>query len=200
MLKPALWAGFAFMIAPPDSRETTFLPMHRLFLIGPMGAGKTTLGRMIAEDLGYAFIDSDRVIEARTGVDIPTIFDFEGESGFREREARTIEDLTLMDNIVLATGGGAVLRAENRRLLRERGFVVYLRVSIASQLVRTARDRNRPLLQTVNPEAKLRALAEARTPLYESIAHLTVDTDHSRTRTLKNRIVLAYLQTQPAIE
>ncbi|MGF1548774.1 MAG: shikimate kinase AroK [Thiotrichales bacterium] len=174
--------------------------MHRLFLIGPMGAGKTTLGRMIAEDLGYAFIDSDRVIEARTGVDIPTIFDFEGESGFREREARTIEDLTLMDNIVLATGGGAVLRAENRRLLRERGFVVYLRVSIASQLVRTARDRNRPLLQTVNPEAKLRALAEARTPLYESIAHLTVDTDHSRTRTLKNRIVLAYLQTQPAIE
>ncbi|MGF1642420.1 MAG: shikimate kinase AroK [Thiotrichales bacterium] len=174
--------------------------MHRLFLIGPMGAGKTTLGRMIAEELGYTFIDSDRVIEARTGVDIPTIFDFEGEAGFRDREARVIEDLTLMNNVVLATGGGAILRPENRKLLHERGFVVYLRVSVAAQLVRTARDKNRPLLQTANPEAKLQTLAATRTPLYESIAHLTVDTDHSRTRTLKNRIVLAYLQNQPVSE
>ncbi len=169
--------------------------MHRLFLIGPMGAGKTTLGRMIAEELGYAFIDSDRVIEERTGVDIPTIFYFEGEEGFRERETRVLEDLTLRDNTVLATGGGAILRAENRAMLHSRGFVVYLAVSVAQQLARTARDKHRPLLQTPDPEARLRELAAQRAPLYASIAHFTIDTDHSRTRTLKNRIVQAYLQS-----
>ena len=171
---------------------TTPTHMQRLFLIGPMGAGKTTLGRLIAQDLGYDFVDSDRVIEARTGVTIPTIFDIEGEEGFRERESRIIDELTQRDRIVLATGGGAILRPENRRWLHERGFVVYLKVSIRQQLERTMRDRSRPLLQTPDPAATLTRLAEIRKPLYEETAHFSINTNHSRTRTLKNKIVAAY--------
>lgn len=166
--------------------------MPRLFLVGPMGAGKTTLGKLVAADLGYDFVDSDRVIEERTGVDIPTIFHFEGEEGFRKREARVIDELTQMDNIVLATGGGAILREENRVHLHNRGFVVYLKVSVQMQLLRTSRDRNRPLLNNDNPELILIKLAAARTPLYEEVAHCIVDTDHSRTRSLRNQIIHEY--------
>ncbi len=166
--------------------------MQRLFLIGPMGAGKTTLGRLIAQDLGFEFLDSDRVIEERTGVTIPTIFDIEGEQGFRERESRIIDELTRHDRIVLATGGGAILRPENRRWLHERGFVVYLKVSLRQQLERTARDRSRPLLQTEDPAATLARLAEIRKPLYEETAHFSINTNNSRTRTLKNKIIAAF--------
>lgn len=165
--------------------------MQNLFLIGPMGAGKTTLGRMIANDLGYQFFDSDRVIEERTGVDIPTIFDYEGEQGFRKRESRIIDELSRLKHIVLATGGGAVLRKENRDHLMQRGFVVYLQVSVKTQLKRTSKDQSRPLLQTEDPEEKLRQLAAVRTPLYEATCDLSVDTDHLHMRTLKNDIISA---------
>jgi len=166
--------------------------MHNLFLIGPMGAGKTTLGRIIAHELGYPFFDSDRVIEERTGVDIPTIFDYEGERGFRNRESKIINELTQFNKVVLATGGGAVLRKENRDRLAQRGFVVYLKVSVRSQLERTSRDKTRPLLQIENPEAKLRELADARRPLYEATCDFSVSTDEQRTRALKISIIKAY--------
>ncbi len=166
--------------------------MHNLFLIGPMGAGKTTLGRIIAQELGYPFFDSDRVIEERTGVDIPTIFDYEGEQGFRDRESKVIDELTQLKKIVLATGGGAVLHKENRDRLAQRGFVIYLKVSVKSQLERTSKDTSRPLLQIEDPEAKLRELADARRPLYEATCDFSVSTDEQRTRALKNSIIKAY--------
>jgi len=166
--------------------------MHNLFLIGPMGAGKTTLGRIIAQELGYPFFDSDRVIEERTGVDIPTIFDYEGEQGFRDRESKVIDELTQLKKVVLATGGGAVLRKENRDRLAQRGFVIYLKVSVKSQLDRTSRDKSRPLLQIEDPEKKLRELADARRPLYEATCDFSVSTDEQRTRALKNSIIKAY--------
>ncbi len=170
--------------------------MQRIFLIGPMGSGKTTLGRLIASSLGYDFVDSDREIEEKTGVSIPTIFDYEGEEGFREREIQAIEELSQRDRVVLATGGGAVIRPENRKALHERGFVVYLQVSIHCQLMRTSRDKNRPLLQTGNPKATLQKLARERAPLYEETAHFKIHTDHIRTRTLKSRIIKAYNEFQ----
>ena len=166
--------------------------MQRLFLIGPMGAGKTTLGRLLARQLGFEFFDSDRVIEERTGVDIPTIFDYEGEAGFRKRESIVIEELTKLDHIVLATGGGAILSPKNREALRRQGFVVYLKVSIRQQLIRTSRDQSRPLLQTENPEQRLQKLAEERNHLYESIADFTIDTDRYHTQTLKNQITKSF--------
>jgi len=166
--------------------------MHNLFLIGPMGAGKTTLGRIIAYELGYPFFDSDRVIEERTGVDIPTIFDYEGEQGFRDRESKIINELTQLKKVVLATGGGAVLRKENRDRLAQRGFVIYLKVSVKSQLERTSRDKSRPLLQIEDPEAKLRELADARRPLYEETCNFSVHTDEQRTQSLKASIIRAY--------
>jgi len=166
--------------------------MQKLFLIGPMGAGKTTLGRMLARDLHYEFYDSDRVIEEHTGVDIATIFDYEGETGFREREKNTLEELTGIERIVLATGGGAVLLEENRKALSNRGFVVYLQVSIRQQLLRTCRDQSRPLLQTENPEQRLQQLAKERNPLYESVADFVIDTDRYQMYALKKRIIKAF--------
>lgn len=157
-----------------------------------MGSGKTTIGKLIAAAIGYEFIDTDREIETRTGVSIPTIFDYEGEEGFRERETQVIEDLTQRDRVVLATGGGAVLRAKNRTLLNRRGFVVYLKVSVRVQLMRTSRDRNRPLLQTENPKKTLTEMAKLRAPLYEETAHFSINTDHIRTKALKARIIKAY--------
>jgi len=166
--------------------------MQRLFLIGPMGAGKTTLGRLLARELAYDFFDSDWAIEERTGVDIPTIFDYEGEVGFRKREKIMIQELTMRDRIVLATGGGAILSSDNRDILRRQGFVVYLKVSIRQQLIRTSRDQSRPLLQTDNPEQRLKKLADERNHLYESIADFTIDTDRFHTHALKNRILKAF--------
>lgn len=153
-----------------------------VFLVGPMGAGKTTVGRQLASALGYRFIDSDHEIEARCGADIPWIFDVEGEEGFRRREAQVIDDLTRRRGIVLATGGGAVIRPENRAALHERGFVVYLSASVDQQLARTARDRNRPLLRTANPREVLERLLAQREPLYRETAHVEVNTDAGNVR------------------
>ena len=163
---------------------------HRgIFLVGPMGAGKTTVGRQLASALGYAFVDSDHEIEARTGADIPWIFQVEGEDGFRRREAQVIDDLTRRPRIVLATGGGAVLRPENRAALHARGFVVYLSADIDHLLARTARDRNRPLLRTGNPRAVFEKLLAEREPLYREVAHLEVNTNAGNVREAVSAII-----------
>lgn len=160
-----------------------------LFLVGPMGAGKTTVGRHLADLLGRAFIDSDHEIERRTGATIPWIFEKEGEEGFRAREEAVLAELTVMDNIVLATGGGAVTREQSRNYLRERGTVIYLYTPVAMQVARTSRDRNRPLLQTSNPEARLRELLAIRDPLYRSVAHHVVQTLDGSARELAQKII-----------
>ncbi len=147
---------------------------QNLFIIGPMGAGKTTVGKQLSRVLGMEFIDSDQEIQRRTGVDIPTIFEFEGEEGFRVRERTVIDELTSKDGVVLATGGGAVLDADNRRVLSSRGFVIYLHCSPEQQFERTFRDRNRPLIQTNDPLAKLKGLMQEREPLYRQTADLVV--------------------------
>lgn len=153
-----------------------------VFLIGPMGAGKSTIGRLLSQELKYEFFDSDKVIEERCGADIPWIFDKEGEAGFREREESVIDELTQQKGIVLSTGGGAVLRGENRQHLASRGTVIYLCTSVEQQLARTARDRNRPLLQTADPEAVLRKLFAERDPLYRSVADIIIETDQRNPR------------------
>lgn len=173
----------------PEHSASDDRPRRRLFLVGPMAAGKTTIGRQLARRLGLAFVDSDGEIEARAGVDIATIFDFEGEAGFRIRESRVIAELTQGDDIVLATGGGAVLAEENRRLLHERGFVVYLAISVEEQLRRTRRDRSRPLLQKTDRRATLTRLAEERDPLYRSVAHVTIETEGRRSRHTLDRVL-----------
>lgn len=150
---------------------------QNIFLIGPMGAGKTTIGRQLAQALSREFIDSDRIIEERTGVDIPTIFEYEGEDGFRSREECIIDELSRQQHIVLATGGGSVIRPTNRQHLAARGFVVYLHTPVSLQLQRTAHDKNRPLLQTADPRARLEELFRNRDPLYREIADLVIDTD-----------------------
>ena len=142
-----------------------------------MGAGKTTIGRLLAHKLKLEFIDSDLEIEVRTGADIPWIFDVEGEAGFREREQRVLAELTQRDGILLATGGGAVIRPENRLALAGRGIVVYLYTSLEQQIERTGRDRHRPLLQDVDLAETLRALMQVRDPLYREIADYVVETD-----------------------
>lgn len=152
-----------------------------------MGVGKTTIGRQLAKNIGCKFLDSDHEIERRTGADIPWIFDIEGEAGFRERECIVIDELTQRQGLVLATGGGAVLSADNRRHLMSRGMVVYLRASIDHLLKRTAFDRNRPLLQTDNPRRRLEQLFAERDPLYQEIADVIVDTDN---RSVSNSVKL----------
>jgi shikimate kinase len=155
-----------------------------LFLIGPMGVGKSTIGRMLASSLGRPFFDSDREIEVVTGADIPWIFDVEGEAGFRVREEKMIDALTQRNNIVLATGGGAILSARSRANLRSRGTVIYLKASLAQQFERTSKDRNRPLLQTADPMTRIRELMKIREPLYIETAHITVDTSRRGPRTV----------------
>lgn len=149
----------------------------RIFLVGPMGTGKTTIGRQLAQALGLEFEDSDREIQRRTGVDIPTIFEYEGEEGFRVREKKVVADLVEVENQVLATGGGAVTDADNRRLLPARGFVIYLECSPEQQYDRTYKDKNRPLLQSDDPLASLKQLMKERDPLYQEIADLVVSTE-----------------------
>ncbi|KDE39698.1 Shikimate kinase I [Nitrincola lacisaponensis] len=165
-----------------------------------MGAGKSTIGRLLAQELSSTFIDSDKVIEERSGADIPWIFDVEGEAGFREREMAVISELTQLNDCVLATGGGVVLRPENRECLQNRGVVVYLQTSIEQQLERTARDRNRPLLQTANPEEVLRKLLEQRDPLYKSCADIIIRTDKRHPRAVIQEILrqLKQLSKQPS--
>lgn len=143
-----------------------------------MGAGKTTVGRQLAKRLGREFFDSDHEIVARTGVAIPTIFEIEGEDGFRRREAQTIAELSRMGNIVMATGGGAVLNAETRKCLHDSGWVIYLNVPPRLLYERTRHDKNRPLLRVEDPLSRLEELHAARDPLYKEVAHLTVDGAH----------------------
>ena len=162
---------------------------NRIFLIGPMGTGKTTVGRHLAQTLGMAFHDSDHVIQQRTGVDIPTIFEYEGEAGFRQRERQVIDELTQVDNLVLATGGGAVTTPENRQHLAARGIVFYLACSPEQQYSRTYRDRNRPLLQTEDPMQRLRTLMAEREPLYRDTADYEVSTEGRNAATVVSDIL-----------
>lgn len=153
--------------------------MHKsvIFLVGPMGAGKSTIGRLLASELSYNFRDSDRVIEERTGADIPWIFDMEGEEGFRERETAVLQELAGEVGTVVATGGGIVLREQNRELMKSAGYVCYLTASIDQLVERTARDKKRPLLQVENPRQKIIDLLALRDPLYQSAADFIVNTD-----------------------
>ena len=163
---------------------------QNLILVGPMGSGKSAVGRALARELGRDFVDSDDVIEERTGVDIPFIFEKEGEAGFRDREARVIADLTGMDGIILATGGGAVVREENRQHLGARGFVIYLKTSVDQQLKRTSRGRERPLLsQSEDPRDKLDRLMRDRESKYLEIADLIVTTDGRKVQAVTREIL-----------
>jgi shikimate kinase len=164
------------------------LGKRNIFLVGPMGSGKTAVGKSLARILGVPFHDSDREIERGTGVDIPYIFEKEGEAGFREREREAIDLLTRMEPIVLATGGGAVLRPENRSCLSARGCVVYLETSIDQLVSRVGRDENRPLLRNVDPRAKLEELLRQRAPLYAEVSDVTVTTDGKRVKTVAEQI------------
>jgi shikimate kinase len=163
-----------------------------IFLVGLMGAGKTTVGRQLARRLSKAFIDSDQEIEKRTGVCIPVIFEIEGEAGFRKREESIIEELTAQSNIVLGTGGGAVLSMANRDCLKSRGMVVYLRGNPEQLYERTRHDRNRPLLQTDDPLSRLKTLYAQRDPLYREVADIVIDTGRQSvanlTRQLKDKL------------
>jgi len=166
---------------PDDNRQDSNRPAcnrklqsGNLILVGMMGSGKTTMGRMLARHLDKVFVDSDEEIIKRTGVSIPHIFDIEGEAGFRQREAATIRDLARRDSMVLATGGGAVLEEQNREMLQNNGIVIYLKASVHDLWQRTRRDRNRPLLQTADPHAKLTELFQQRDPLYQQVADIIV--------------------------
>ncbi len=170
-----------------------------IFLVGLMGSGKTTLGRALAKRLNKRFVDADHEIEARTGASIPLIFEIEGEASFRQREADVIRDLTEQQGIVLATGGGAVLNETSRRLLKERGIVVYLRASVSSILQRTSHDRNRPLLQTADPKARIEELSVQRAPLYEEVAHIIVETGRPNVQSVVQNI-LAQLEKNAAAD
>ena len=162
--------------------------LDNVFLVGPMGSGKTAVGRQLARDLGVEFMDSDAEIERRTGVDITFIFEKEGEDRFREREKAVIADLAQRENVVLATGGGAILDADNRRLLGSNGIVVYLKTSVKQQLERTRHTQKRPLLLHGDPATVLARLMEVRGPLYEQLANISVDTGGQRVKTVVEQI------------
>lgn len=159
-----------------------------VFLVGPMGSGKTAVGRQLARDVGLEFIDSDAEIERRTGVDITFIFEKEGEARFREREKTVIADLTGREQVVLATGGGAILDPDNRRRLQSNGIVVYLRTTVKQQLERTRHTQQRPLLLDGDPAVILARLMQVRGPLYEALADISIDTGGQRVRTVVDQI------------
>ncbi len=160
-----------------------------VFLVGMMGAGKTSVGRQLAQRLGKRFVDADQEIEARCGVSIPVIFEIEGEAGFRLRERQVIDELTALSDIVLATGGGAVLSEDSRRRMHERGLVIYLKASANEIWHRTRRDRSRPLLATANPQQRIIDLLAAREPLYAETAHLTIESTHESVKSMVSRLI-----------
>ena len=168
------------------------LGKQNIFLIGPMGAGKTAVGRHVARLLDYPFYDGDQEIEQRTGADVPLIFEREGEAGFRRREREVMADLVRYQRIVLATGGGAILDENTRRDLAEHGWVVYLEASVAQQAERAARTRHRPLLHGTDPLLRLEQLLQVREPLYRQTADLTISTNHRRVAAVAERVVQAY--------
>ena len=172
------------------------LSKRNIFLIGPMGSGKTAVGRHLARLLQYTFHDSDADIEAKTGVDIPFIFEKEGETGFRIRERESIDRLTRLESIVLATGGGAVIDPANRTALAERGVVVYLVTSVNQQIERTRHARHRPLLHDADPEQRLKELMGRRAVLYAEIADLTIKTDGRRVQLVAEEIQQELRRTQ----
>lgn len=161
---------------------------HNVILIGPMGAGKTTIGRLLAKELGFSFHDTDTEIEERTGADITWIFDLEGEEGFRRRETDVLRELCQHSRSVIATGGGAVIKDENRKILSAAGTIVYLKASIGQQLKRTERDQRRPLLRDGDREQILSDLMEQRAPLYQEIADITIHTSDRGARTVAKEI------------
>lgn len=170
-------AAFFRSQQPPEQLRLHSLTKSRnIILVGLMGAGKTTVGKLLAKHLNKTFVDSDQEIERRTGVNIPLIFELEGEAGFRERESAVIADLCQHQELVLATGGGAVLREENRRNLKNSGTVVYLRAQVRDLWQRTRHDKSRPLLQTADPRAKLQELFVQRDPIYRTMADIIMDT------------------------
>ena len=162
---------------------------RNIFLIGPMGAGKSAVGRYLARTLHLSFVDSDDEIESRTGVDIPFIFEKEGEEGFRKRETAVIDDLSKMDGVVLATGGGAVINLDSRSRLGGRGFVVYLYTTVDQQVARTQKGRERPLLESTDPRATLQELLDTRDPMYREIADIIVETDGRKVKSVANEII-----------
>ena len=159
-----------------------------IILIGPMGSGKTSTGKMLAKEMGYVFLDTDEEVTKRTGVSIAYIFDVEGEEGFRKRECLALKECLNDNNTILSTGGGIVLSKENRDLLQDRGTVVYLQTSIRSQVKRTASTNNRPLLQNKDPEETLEKLMLTRAPLYEEIADITIMTDNKSLQEMSKEI------------
>lgn len=181
-------------LAPQSDRSAA--DARGVFLIGMMGAGKTSVGRLLAQRLGRRFVDADQEIEARCGVSIPVIFEIEGEAGFRQRERAMIDELTRLPGIVLATGGGAVLAPESRDRLRSRGRVVYLRASAEDIWQRTRRDRGRPLLATADPRGRIAELLAQREPLYAQTAHLVFDSSQDSLKSTVARLAEA-LEREP---
>ena len=183
-------ATYSFTMRGMQSSQTNNRKIQsgNLFLVGMMGAGKTTIGKLLAQQLGRVFVDSDDEIQHRTGVTIPHIFDIEGEAGFRLRESGVIKDLANRDNMILATGGGAVLSPQNREVLHDNGFVVYLKSSVHDLWQRTRHDRNRPLLQTADPRAKLKELYDLRDPLYTEVADLIMPTGKQSVHSLLQQL------------
>ena len=163
---------------------------NNIFLVGLMGSGKTTIGKIIAKKLNYKFIDSDALIEEKTGVKVPLIFEYEGEAGFRKRETRILSEIIKMNSIVLATGGGIILSKTNRKLLSKSSVVIYLNATIKELVKRLANDKNRPLIQNVDKEKKLKELIEQRGKLYESIADYIIQTKEKRASDIANEIIL----------
>ena len=170
---------------------------HRnIYFIGLMGAGKTTIGKQLAKQLNKQFYDTDHEIEKRTGVKIPVIFELEGESGFRRRELSAIEELTQLNDVILATGGGAIMNENSRKLLQDNGLVIYLRANVNELCNRTRNDKHRPLLQNVDVREKLKELYEIRNPLYEKTAHHIVDTGNQPVQHIIHKIEKILSQSQ----
>jgi len=163
--------------------------LKNIFLVGPMGVGKTTIGHHLADELNKTFIDSDHEIEKRAGVKIPLIFECEGEVSFRRRERAIIAELTKRNNIILSTGGGVVLNGNNRKYLQSRGYVIYLQAPVDDLLERTAHNHNRPLLKTENPRDKLETLLLERHPLYQKVADVTIKTGKRSVRQVVTTIL-----------
>ncbi len=177
-MKASQLRGFFSFTIISDAIIKIFRMQSNIILIGPMGAGKSSVGKRLAKKLNRKFYDCDKVLEDKTGVAISTIFELEGEDGFRQREAKILEDLMQLENCVLATGGGVVLRAENIHLINSHGITIYLKASVNSQIKRTRHDKKRPLLQTQDRHATLEKLAQQRNPIYEQLADITIDTDN----------------------